>query len=160
MTTARGMTSVLFGHMNAALLIAMIAPVSAFSQTYLGDVCWRVVADEETEEEESIVRLGVLDIGGNHFTMNGYSYSTDDESMDERTLLSGNAEVFGDRVFIHLNGSDSVSDELVSIAFNAKISTSTLNGSYEGIGTIFDRQSKEIVTGVQTGMLTLITCPE
>ncbi len=86
MKSIRSMLTVLFIPM-----FALINYVPAYAQNYLGDVCWRVMANEETEEAESIVKL---------------------------------------------------------------------DGTYEGIGTIYDKHSEEIQTGVQSGTLTLIVCPE
>ncbi len=92
--------------------------------------------------------------------MNGFSFSSDDESTDERMVLSGNAEIFGEnQVVINLNGTVSNDEELTSASVSAKLSLSTLGGPFEIIGTILDKISEELVQGAEVGTLTITECP-
>ena len=139
---------------------AIVISVPASAQTYLGEACWLINTEGSESEGDDFLQLAVFDIGDNHFTMNGFSFSTDDESVDERMLLTGNAEIFAESVItINLSGTTSNDEETVSAGVNAKLSLSTLSGSFEILGTILDKVSEEIVQGTEAGTMTITECP-
>ena len=133
-------------------------PVTGIAQTYLGEVCWLI--SETGESEIDFIKLAASNVGDNHITLNGYTFSLDDESIDERSLLSGNAEVFEDQVFFNIHGNYSDEDEHGSISAIAKLSLSTLNGTAEIQATVYDKTSEQILSGSESAVLTLAACPE
>ncbi|MCB1671213.1 MAG: hypothetical protein H7A04_15910 [Pseudomonadales bacterium] len=64
------------------------------AQSYIGEYCWKIETGTEPSSGEDFVLLAFQDIGDFHLTVNGYSFSTDDVSVDERMLVNGNAELF------------------------------------------------------------------
>jgi len=75
-------------------------------------------------------RLAVMRIIGNHFTVNGIV--TDNE--DDTTLVSGNAEVDGDRILMHLSGSGYGDSEVHGMIGSVQLDAKTLEGFFAGIG--------------------------
>jgi hypothetical protein len=146
-----------------AILLAMTGfftlPASA-EGTFIGEACWIIegIGDEEPQGTDYIL-LAVFDIGNNHLTLNGYSFSSDDESDDERMLLNGNAEIFGDQVFMSLNGLASDPDEILSISGQAKLSLDTLSGTVDLLGTGVDKTTEESGILADSGTLTITECP-
>jgi len=146
-----------------ALTLSGFFAIPAYADgTYIGEACWIIETDEDEEPSEAIdyVKLAVSDIGDNHFTLNGYSFSSDDESVEERMLLSGNAEIFGEQVFLNMNGLSSNPDEIFSIAARAILSASTLSGSIEIVGAGIDRLLEESGIATISGTLTITECPD
>lgn len=131
----------------------------AVAGDYIGEVCWLTEDDGDSEEENNYIKLGFYLVGDNHFTVNGFSFSDGDQTLDERTLFSGSAELFADQVILHMTGSSSDTEQLLTLTVSAKISLQNLNGTFEGIGKIFDRGSEELGEGYQRGTLTFTTCP-
>ena len=151
---------------NTLLTILLVSSglysIPAFADgTYIGEVCWEIegLGDEEPSEGTDYVKLAVFDIGAGHLTLNGYSFSSDDESVNERTLLNGNAEVFGDQIFFQLNGLSSEPDGLFSLSVRTVLSLSTLNGTVEIIGSGFDKNTQESGILADSGTVTITTCP-
>lgn len=131
----------------------------ATAEGYIGEVCWLTEDDGDSEEQNNYIKLGCYLVGYNHFTVNGFSSSDGDQSLDERTLLNGNAELFSDQVVLHMTGSSSDIGQFLSLTVSAKISPADLNGTFEAIDKIFDRASEELGEGFQQCTLTFTACP-
>lgn len=129
--------------------------------TYIGEVCWVIegIDDEEPSEGTDYIKLAVFDIGAGHLTLNGYTFSSDDESVAERTLLNGNGEIFGDQIIFQLNGLASDPDEMLSLSARAVLSLGTLSGTVEIIAAAIDKNTQESGILSDSGTVTIAACP-
>ncbi|MEZ5492969.1 MAG: hypothetical protein R3F50_22045 [Gammaproteobacteria bacterium] len=148
--------------LSILLAISGFFSLPAFADgTYIGEACWEIqgIGDEEPSEGTDYIKLAIFDIGDGHFTLNGYSFSSDDESVDERTLLNGNGELFGDQIIFQLSGLTSDPDEMFSLSVRTVLSLSTLSGTVDVLGTGIDRNTQESGILSDSGTVTIAVCP-
>ena len=118
-----------------------------------------MVDDSQQEEEDFIIKLAVTDLGDNHFTVNGIELSAEGAPSSNGEVLNGNAEVVGSEVVFSLSSAYNDSEETATIQYFVTISTATLNGTYSGIATIYDKLDEVTFTGYGTGSVTRVDCP-
>lgn len=130
----------------------------AYASTYLGELCW-MVDDSQQGDENFIVKLAVVDEGDNHFTVSGIEISAQGAPSPNGEVLHGNAEIVGDEAVFSISSTYNDAEEMASVEYFIKISTSTLSGSYDGIASIYDKIDEVHFTGYGTGSVSNLACP-
>lgn len=121
------------------------------AEVFLGDFCWRILAQGEPIEDGSIYKLGVYQKDGGHFALYGV--------FDDDQAVHGSAERIGNTISLTLLGSADYIDEVVSETVKATLDSATLNGSSHSIGTSIDLNTNIIENFYVPHTMTLITCP-
>lgn len=141
----------------AAMAGFLILTNGAQASTFIGDVCF--LLDIPEEEESEIIVLGISEIGGGHYTANGYTFDSPQDPPDERTMLRGNIELFGSTIVLSLSGSYSSEGEALALTAHANLSATTLSGTVTLIGTFVETNFGESGIEAQTGNMEPIACP-
>ena len=126
-----------------------------------GELCWEMEADGG---EPTIIRLAIMRTVRNHYIVNGTSTRYDIPEYDEYVqLLSGNAEIVGEQVIMHVTSSGfqplSVHDQVWGFMGTVKLDLETLDGIGAGIGygSLFGEAPH--FSCEDPGSLTWIPCP-
>ncbi len=130
--------------------------MSAYAQTYLGDLCWEVA---EEGSEGYILKLAVSDVGNNHLTLNGIEISDQGEPRADGEIVHGNAELVGNEVLFSLNATSNSAEEIAAVTYSISISTTSLSGTYEGVATVHDKLEDVTIVGYGSGTFTNLSCP-
>ena len=125
--------------------------IAAAADTYLGDFCWRILAEGEPIEEGSVYKMGLFYKGGTHFSLYG--------TFDDDQAVHGNLEIVGDVVSVTLFGSADYGDEVVTETVKATLSISTFSGPSHSLGITVDPTTEVAENFYVPHTMTLIGCP-
>ena len=146
---------VLFSALLFLCLLSWFVLPNAEASDFLGDVCFMLFSGGKT----GILRLGVSDMGGGHFQLNGVVTAEGQEAA-----LIGNAEFLSgnkiDAVLIYSGRGRS--GDLVSGTVKLSLDPNTLNGTFSIIElhAIISNPSYQTPTAYTTvGTASLIPCP-
>lgn len=147
--------------LSTTLLLPLMAVQTGHVQagTFIQNACWLVSDEESSQSDEDIVVLGVTETGGGHYGFSGYVMSMDDEEEDSPQILNGSGEILGSQLIIGLNGVVDDSEAVGKISYYLKINLNGLNGSFNGIGTFYDKSSGTVQSDRGEGNLTYTECP-
>ncbi len=133
-----------------------IVSSKAEASDYLGEFCFTLSGND-------VLRLGVLHIGDEHYSISG-RHIADDGKVSP---IHGNAEVEGSNILMSLNGSKG-GGGVESWTFNIILNISTFSGSYDRIKIEHHTEDQPIQVGnlsidseiqSSSGFLTLNSCP-
>ena len=136
-----------------SFLILGIGISGAYAGNYLGEFCWEIEWEGKTP---FVMKYAVTDMGNGHFLLNGKG-TTPDGYVG---VCHGNAEIVEDKVYMELIGTVNKEDYLMVGNRSVILDLSSLNGTIEGIGRSYDRNTGEIRTGYGSGTFTFVSCPE
>jgi len=125
----------------------------ADASDYIGDFCWDVVG----EGGASIVKLGVSDLGGQHYLLTGKMINKSDKTL--QNILNGNVEFIGTKYYGTIVGSGKDNTSMWTGTTFITLNDSDLNGTAEGIG--HDHSYKDLSTDTEynSSLMTSIPCP-
>ena len=138
--------------------LILFATSAANGQTYLGELCWEIVASGE-EEDSSFVKLAITDMTNNHFIANGIGISESGVPSDIGDLYNGNAEIVGEQVIFSLTGVGDDLDEITSTQLFVRVDLGTLDGSFNAIQTLYDKPEQQSGIAIASGTITNTACP-
>ncbi|MBT8147803.1 MAG: hypothetical protein KJN90_13185 [Gammaproteobacteria bacterium] len=73
--------------------------------------------------------------------------------------MNGNGEIIGDQLILGMSGVLDDSEAIGNMGFYIRINLSDLNGSFQAIGTFFDKVEQVIVNEAAAGDLRATDCP-
>ena len=136
-------------------LVSWFALPNAEASDFLGDFCWK----GSFGGKNAILKLGVSDMGGGHFQLNGVVTLPN----SHEAALIGNAEFLsGNRIDAVLIYSGRGTNYVVTGTINLSLYPSTLNGTFNSIelDAIITNPSYQTPTAYTTvGTASLIPCP-
>ena len=147
--------------LSTTLLLPLLATHTGHVQagTFIQNACWLVSDEGNPQPDDGIVVLGVTETGGGHYGFSGYVMSMDDEDGDSPQILNGSGEILGDQLIIGLNGVVDDSEAVGKISYYLKIDLNGLNGSFNGIGTFYNKSDGSVQSDRGEGNLTFTDCP-
>ena len=105
-----------------------------------------------------VARLAVVRVLGGHYSVQGIVTDADEQI----TLVSGNAELVGNQVLIHVTASGYTAPEVHGMIGSVQLDASTLEGVFEGMGFHCDPGDDPDCGMQYEGVQTLVPviCPE
>ncbi len=147
---------------KSVVLLAVISLFTVFGSmevkagTYIGEVCWDVSFTTPVGTG-GIVRVGVTDMGGGHYLLNGKATSKDDPP--KVTAIHGNAELEGSQILVTGVAGGTNADGTWGHVGNWVLDASTLNGTINRVGTYYNSNSTAFNNYYDVGTVTFISCP-
>ena len=139
--------------MFTLLLIVTGLTSNASAEVFLGEYCWRILAEGEPIEDGSIYKMGVYRKKGKHFELYGV--------YDGDQAVHGHIEPVGsDAYAVTLVESADYGDEVVSATTLATLNVTTLSGPSHTIGLTADPNTGAVEPFYVPHTMTLITCPD
>ncbi|MBW2164017.1 MAG: hypothetical protein JRF43_06155 [Deltaproteobacteria bacterium] len=121
--------------------------------TYLGDLCWEIRSQGDSEvEQPNILQLGIMSYGAGHFPVHGKKICG-----DYIQVMHGNAELWDGKVEITLTGTEldpQILPTTMHIILNLPDFEGTFHEMYWESGT-----SPPYQIETEQGTLTLTACP-
>lgn len=133
---------------------------NVYAGTFIQNVCWLATDEgEQPGEDDGIVKLGATDIGGGHYRFDGYVIDQVGEAEESPLIMNGSGEIIGGQLIMGLSGVMDDSELFGNIGFYIRINLSDLSGSFQGIGTFFDKLDEVFVNETESGTLVPTDCP-
>ena len=148
------MKNKLFKNVSMFTLLLIVTGMTSIAtgEVFLGEFCWRILAEGEPLEDGSIYKMGVYQKEGNHFELFGV--------FDDDQAVHGHIELVGaDALAVTLVESADYGDEVVSATTLATLSVTTLSGPSHTIGLTADPNTRVVQNFYVPHTMTLITCP-
>lgn len=137
----------------------VLSATSTMAGTFLGEFCWSVTINEDETgpitPQTFPARMGVTNMGGNYFTLQGLATSPSGTSV-----LQGTGVLSGGQVLMNLTRSESSPGSRDSGIIHFTLNASSLNGSLSEIGHYFNTTSRQFSTYYSGGNVTFMpSCP-
>ena len=144
------------------LLFAMLSLVfsgNLHAGTFIQNACWLVSDEGGPQQGDDMVILGVTDLGGGHYGFSGYVYSGDEQDDSSPQMLNGNGEIIGQQIIIGLQGIIDDTEATGTVSYYLRINLSDLNGTFQGVGTFYDKAGETVISDRGEGNLAITQCP-
>lgn len=131
--------------LNFVLIFCLIIGITiskAEAFTYYGEFRWEVT--ESGDPELSVITLGIADMGGGHLILGG-----GDE--DGNGAMVGSGVVIGSNIMLILHDAWGDNDEETSATLRVILSLNSLDGTYHELWNDYDKDSKQMSTGYDSG---------
>jgi hypothetical protein len=125
------------------VVLALSAPASGWSQTYMGKVCMLVTVTERqtgaVSEPQRAIELDVTNLGGNTYAVAGAMATPPDQPF----VVTGSGTIVGGELYLNMTATLTHSDGWMDTGINqTRLNLANLSGTFYEIGHDFNRPGR------------------